>query len=214
MNKVGHGRRLTILALLAVVVQWDVASRAPLVSLDGLRFLRLARWIDARGLTETLERSGQHPLYPMATFGVQKSLALAGGTQGPESWQRSGRLTAAAAVVLLVIPLYGIGLMLFSPAVAFLGTALFVLLPETARLGADALSDSIKYSSELLSYVWRTTDGERLILSNTSLLRNNMTVRRSRICSRHSSSVKCSSSRPFIKEARSFPYRSEIICWI
>ena len=142
MNKAGHGRRLAILALLAVVVQWAVASRAPLVSLDGLRFLRLARWIDARGLAETLERSGQHPLYPMATFGVWKSLAIAGGPQGPESWQRSGRLTAAAAVVLLVIPLYGIGLMLFSPAVVFLGTALFVLLPETARLGADALSDS------------------------------------------------------------------------
>jgi hypothetical protein len=142
MNITGHGFRLALLVLLAALVQWTVALRSPLVSPDGLRFLRLARWIDERGLSETIERTGQHPLFPLATVGAEKCLATVAGRQGSPSWQLAGRLAAGGAMVLMVVPLYGIGLMLFCRTTAFLGTALFVLLPETASLGADVLSDS------------------------------------------------------------------------
>ena len=78
-----------------------------------------------------------HPVYPLAILAVHRLM----GGQSPDDWQRAAQLAAAAAGILLVIPLYLIALELFGSSSAWLACLLIYLVPYSGHVMADALSE-------------------------------------------------------------------------
>jgi 4-amino-4-deoxy-L-arabinose transferase-like glycosyltransferase len=78
-----------------------------------------------------------HPVYPLAIAGVH---ALRGGAE-PEDWQNAGQAASMIAGVLLVVPLYLVGMELFGAGAAWLGVFAFLLAPQTGPILADVLSE-------------------------------------------------------------------------
>jgi len=113
---------------------------------DGLRYIKQAERIQDGAWAEGLIRSVDHPIHPLAIAGVHRVI----GSEGPISWQRSAQLVAIASCVLMVIPLYLLGLELFGPTAAWLGTLLFIANPAIGFVVINVLSES----TFLLFWTW------------------------------------------------------------
>ncbi len=134
---------LTLLALMAMatVVQVVVCRRATVTGVDAVRFVGIAKAIDAEGVLPVIRTEREQPLFPVWLWAVHKTTGgLFGESQS--SWARSTQLAAAIPLILAVIPLYLLILRLVGPAGALAGSFFFCLLPEVSRLGADGIGDS------------------------------------------------------------------------
>ncbi len=136
-----HWRQIGFLLLLAGTMQGWMVARNRVPAQDAAAFIQFARQFEHNSIADTLRRNPQHPLFPLAVWAEHW---LFGGLVGDSStsWLRSAQWMAALAAVLLVVPMYFAGVRLADRFLATGATALFSLLPVTARLGADALSDS------------------------------------------------------------------------
>jgi hypothetical protein len=114
---------------------------------DGLRYIAQAKAIDGGSWSQGLVRSVDHPVYPMAIAVIHR-IMIPG--DDPESWQLAGQTAAAIAGVLLVVPLYLIGIELVGPAAAWIAVFLVFLIPFNGHVLADTLSES----SFLLVWCW------------------------------------------------------------
>lgn len=140
-----HGIRIAALMLLAAALLTTLAFRTDILFADGLRYIAQAqRWSSGHGL-ETL-RAVDHPIYPMAVALAHK---VRGG-EGPVSWQAAGQTASVVAGVLLVAPLYLVGLELFGSTAAWLTVVLFLLTPVAGHMLADVLSEG----TFLLFWLW------------------------------------------------------------
>jgi 4-amino-4-deoxy-L-arabinose transferase-like glycosyltransferase len=113
-----------------------LAARTDVLFADGLRYIAQARHWEMGLWSEGL-KSVDHPVYPLA-------IALAHALHGGETaldWQASAQAASVASGVLLVVPLYLVGLELFGAAVAWLTVVLFYLSPATVHVLADVLSE-------------------------------------------------------------------------
>jgi hypothetical protein len=128
---------LIVLAALAATLLIHLAARTEIVSNDALRYIGQARQIEAGAWRAGLVGSVDHPVYPVA---IAAAHSIIGGTT-PESWQSAAQFASVLAGVLLVVPLYLIGLELFGPAAAMAGTLLVYLTPLNGPVLADALSE-------------------------------------------------------------------------
>jgi len=130
------------LVLLAVVVQVVTVCRATVTGLDAVRFVGSAKMIDQHGLAEALRGQREQPLFPVSVWTVHRALEWAVGDLR-SSWALSAQLAAAVALVLSVIPVYFLAKRLAGATAAAWGSALYCLLPEVSRLGADGISDAL-----------------------------------------------------------------------
>ena len=136
------------LALLAVLFLLAASSRAWLIghtevaARDSVGFIRYALELERYPWKEVLERSLQHPGYPMVLLVVSWPVRYFLGGTNAVSMQLSAQLASAVAGVLLIIPMYYLGRDLFGRRAGFWGTALFQCLPVSARVMSDALSEA------------------------------------------------------------------------
>jgi hypothetical protein len=133
--------RLALLLLLASLIHVWLIARTEVLARDGTGFVRYALQLERRPWREVVSASHQHPLYPLTVLAASLPVRHQWGTT-PETMRLSAQLAAAAAGVLLVIPMYFLGQSLFDRRAAFWAAALFQCLPVTARILADALSDA------------------------------------------------------------------------
>jgi hypothetical protein len=134
-----------LLAVAAVLLGWLIA-RSEIMFADGLRYIGQAQRIDGGALAEGLLKSVDHPAYPLAIVAVHRAL----GGRDPVAWQLAAQVAAAAAGVLLVIPLYLLAWELCGERSAWLGVLLYFASPLTGHVFADTLSES----TFLLFWTW------------------------------------------------------------
>lgn len=141
-----HVTRIALLSALAAGILLAISARTEIVFADGLRYIHQAQRIAAGSWSEGILRSIDHPLYPL-------SIALAHhaiGGSSPESWQSAAQASSVLSGILLVLPLYLIGIEVFGGTAAWLGCMLFFLAPLNSRVLADSLSEGLF----LLFFAW------------------------------------------------------------
>ena len=139
MTLTDHARRVALLMMAATALLVWRASRAEVLSADGLRYTTQAKKIAAGDWYGGLVKSVDHPMYPLQIAGVW---TIIGMPDTPVGWQNAAWTASCIHGVLLVIPLYWIGRNLFGDNAAWLGVAAFYAVPHTSQILADALSES------------------------------------------------------------------------
>ncbi len=135
-----HGVRIGFLMALAALLLGWLAAHTEVLFADGLRYIGQAQQIAQGAWRDGLLGAVDHPVYPAAIAACHEWLGV-GGDNSEESWQLSAQVASVICGVLLVIPLYLLGLELFGPGAAWLGVVLFFLSPLTGHTLADALSE-------------------------------------------------------------------------
>jgi len=127
------------LLLLATAVQWLVVRRAVTTSLDAVRYVRLADEIERHGVIDMVKREGEQPLFPLWIYTVERTISVF----RPIDRAAAAQTASAVVMVLLVIPVYFASRRLVGRIAAAVGTLLMIVIPDVARLGGDATSDSL-----------------------------------------------------------------------
>ena len=140
----------------ACLVQGVLIARATVPALDAVRFIESAQNINRLGLTPAISNGTEQPLFPISTWLVQEGLRITIG-EFRSIWAVAAQLAAAIPLVLAVVPVYLIALRLAGPRAAWAGSLVFCVLPEVARLGADAISDSTHLLFLCLAF-WATVE--------------------------------------------------------
>jgi hypothetical protein len=138
VNRSQHAVRVGLLMggaaiLLVWVVRHSEASFA-----DGLRYIHRAERIQADDFRGGLISGVDHPLHPLGIAVIHK---LLGGTD-PGSWQLAASLVSFISAVLLVVPIYLLGLELFGEQAAWLGCLLVIVNPILGYVVVNVLSES------------------------------------------------------------------------
>ena len=141
MDWKGHIAVVALLCCASGAVQTALVHRATVPGLDAVRFARLAQAIDREGLLPALRVQREQPLFPVCVWAVHGTITRVAG-DFRSAWALSVQWAAATALVLAVVPIYFLSMRLWGAGGAVVGSLLFCVLPEVARLGADGLSDS------------------------------------------------------------------------
>lgn len=163
MSKTQHGARIGLLMVLAAALLGWLSANAEILFADGLRYIAQAKRIEGGAWREALIGSVDHPVYPLAIAACHRGLGVGGWDQGPEAWQSAAQAASVMAGVLLVVPLYLIGLELFGARAAWLGVTLFLLAPLTGHILADVLSEG----TFLLLWAWGLWTALRFLRQGT-----------------------------------------------
>jgi hypothetical protein len=147
--------RLAALALVAVAVHGWLIDHTALTARDSLGFARQALCFDKPGnapphpdgrpqtAIDLIRAAEQPPGYPLAICAADKVVRRVSDRPLPDRALLSAQIANALAAVLLVVPTYLIGRMLFSRNVGFAAALLFQVLPVPARITSDGLSEGV-----------------------------------------------------------------------
>ncbi|HYH68618.1 MAG TPA: glycosyltransferase family 39 protein [Urbifossiella sp.] len=146
--------RLGVLLLVAAAVHLWLVTHTATTARDGIGFARYAINLQSPHQTATghdpartvLQIVGvaQHPpAYPVAIWAVAKVVRRMGELPLPEAYLLAAQIVSAAAGVLLVVPTYLTGRMLFGRSAGFAAALLLQVLPTPARLTSDALTEGM-----------------------------------------------------------------------
>lgn len=137
------GRR-SLFAVVVIAMILHIASIAQTIlpAQDGLKFIRIARRFQVDSWADVVRDSDVHPLYP-ALIAVAEPIVGCFAGHGADSWRIAAQAVAVLASVGLIVPIYGLTRALFDRRIALVAAAFGVLLPRTAELGHDTLSDSL-----------------------------------------------------------------------
>jgi hypothetical protein len=144
-------RLAVLLAAAAAVHLWLVAHTAT-TARDGIGFARYAINLQSphqvatghdpgRDLLRVIKEAQHPPGYPAAVFAAAKFVRRFGDLPHPEAYLLAAQLVSAAAGVLLVVPVYLTGRMLFGRFEGFAAALLISVLPTPARVTSDALTE-------------------------------------------------------------------------
>ena len=120
---------------------------------DGLKFIRIARQFQHDRWPDVVRDTDQYPLYPALIAAVEPLFAHLAGP-GPDTWRIAAQSVAAAASMLLLLPLYSLTRTIFDAHIACIAVAIYALLPVPAEVGHDTLSDSLGLLCVLLCLRW------------------------------------------------------------
>ncbi len=147
--------RLAALVLVAIAVHAWLVSHTAVTARDSLGFARQALCFETPSAApphaggrpkNTIDhiRASEHPPgYPLAIWGVYKALSTVSDAPVADRALLAAQIANALAAVLLVIPTYLIGRMLFSQNVGFAAALLFQVLPVPARITSDGLTEGV-----------------------------------------------------------------------
>jgi hypothetical protein len=146
--------RLALLVLVAAAVHGWLVAHTAVTARDGLGFARYAiclqspfvldpHWDYTRTQYEVVREQQHPPGYPAAVWLAAKVVRAVVDRPHPEAYLLSAQLVSAAAAVLLVVPVYFTGRMLFGRSAGFAAALLISVLPTPARLTSDALTEGL-----------------------------------------------------------------------
>ena len=135
-------RVLLLIGGSALLLGWVIKHSEPVSSI-GIRYIEQAQQIERGGWRDVLYRGIDHPLHPL---GIAAAHSLFDG-KSPGSWQRAALLLSFVSAVLLVVPIYLLGLELFDEGSALLGV---VLVMASAVVGSLV----VNVSSETSFLLW------------------------------------------------------------
>jgi hypothetical protein len=147
--------RLAALALVAVGVHAWLVSHTALTARDSLGFARLALCfenpsaappLDHKRPNYTLDHiraAEQPPGYPLAVWAVDAVHRHVSDRPVSDRALISCQIANALAAVLLVVPAYLLGRMLFGRNTGFAAALLFEVLPVPARITSDGLTEGV-----------------------------------------------------------------------
>jgi hypothetical protein len=146
VSLVQHGVRMALVMVgVAGLAGW-LNYHSEVTFADGLRCLKQAEVIDRGAWTDGMIRSVEHPMHPLAIAAVHRLI----GGDGPVSWQHAAQGASILGVVLLVIPVYLLGLEIYGPATAWLGCLLVIANQVMAHVVTNVLSET----TFLLFWTW------------------------------------------------------------
>jgi hypothetical protein len=146
--------RLAILLIVAAIIHCWLIAHTSIPARDSLGFARLAlnignpnagvepseRELHPRQRIEVIRTAEQPPGYPLAVWAMEKALRST-ALPLPDRGLLATQIANAIAAVLMVVPLYLIGRILFDRDVGFASALLFQVLPVPARVTSDGLSE-------------------------------------------------------------------------
>ncbi|MDY3559897.1 glycosyltransferase family 39 protein [Gemmata sp. JC673] len=147
--------RLAALAAVALAVHVWLMSHTALTARDSLGFARQALCYEtpsavpvapnerAKTAIDLVRESEHPPGYPLVIWGTFKAVSLVSTAPVADRALFSAQLANALAAVLLVVPTYLIGRLLFSRNVGFAAALLFQVLPVPARITSDGLTEGV-----------------------------------------------------------------------
>ena len=146
--------RLAALAVVSVAVHGWVIAHTSVTARDSIGFARYALGIQnpeaagefdpKRTALDVIRGEKQPPGYPMAIrlMGVPVRKVIAPHAALPEQMLLATQLVSGLAALLLTVPMYLTGRMLFGRNVAFGAALLFQVLPVPARITSDGLAEA------------------------------------------------------------------------
>ncbi|MBN9521905.1 glycosyltransferase family 39 protein [bacterium] len=145
--------RLAALAAVAAAVHLWLVGHTATTARDGIGFARYAINLqsphqtavghdETRTIRQIVEEAQHPPAYPAAIWAAGKLVRRFTTLPHPEAYLLAAQLVSAAAAVLLVVPTYLTGRMLFGRSVGFAAALLLQVLPTPARLTSDALTEA------------------------------------------------------------------------
>jgi|SRR5579883_486132 len=147
--------RIAAVALVAIAVHAWLINHTALTARDSLGFARMALCLENPSAAPPNEdgrpknsldhiRSAEHPPgYPLAVWATDVGMRHISSRSAPDRALLSTQIANAIAAVLLVVPTYLIGRMLFSRNVGFAAALLFQVLPVPARVTSDGLTEGV-----------------------------------------------------------------------
>jgi hypothetical protein len=138
VTKSSHACRIGLLMAGAALLLGWVIRHSEATFADGLRYIHRAERIQADEFRGGLISGVDHPLHPLGIAVVHK---LIGGTDGA-SWQLAALLLCFTSGILLVVPVYLLGLELFGERAAWMGCVLVAVNPIVGYVIVNVLSES------------------------------------------------------------------------
>src|SRR5262245_3916238 len=148
--------RIAILLAVGAAVHIWLVAHTSVPARDSLTFARIAVNIsnpsagaepgEPRQRMDVIRESVHPPGYPIAvwvTLKVLRKVKHHGEAETAEDALLATQIANAAGAVLLVVPLYLIGRILFGRNVGFAAALLFQVLPVPARVTSDGLSEGV-----------------------------------------------------------------------
>jgi hypothetical protein len=145
--------RLGVLFAVAVAVHGWLVAHTAVPARDSLAYARIANNLRdpnagaepgrPRSRVDVIRTAEHPPGFPLAVCAVEAVLRRASDLPLPDRMLLATQLANSAAAVLLVVPLYLTGRMLFGRDVGFAAALLFQVLPVPARVTGDGLSEGL-----------------------------------------------------------------------
>lgn len=145
--------RIAAVVLVGIGVHAWLVAHTAVPARDSLGFARYALNLSdphpahdsaaPRQRIDVIRSAEQPPAYPAAIWVTEKVLRAACPLPLPDRALLATQVANAAAAVLLVVPLYLTGRMLFGRNIGFAAALLFQVLPVPARVTSDGLSEGV-----------------------------------------------------------------------
>jgi hypothetical protein len=149
----GWRRDLGLLAgllLVAVALRGWLLCHTEVAARDSIGFIRYAlqfegqaRPPEVKTWADVIRQNHQHPGYPLSILAVSIPVRQVLGETSAAAMQLSAQLASGLAAVLLVIPMFYLGKVLFDRGVGFWAALLFQCLPVSGHILSDGLSEAL-----------------------------------------------------------------------
>src|SRR5947208_1023658 len=141
-----HRRDLALLALLlllTVTLRGWLLFNTEVPARDTIGFIRYALEFQSDPWRRVLRNNHQHPGYPLTILAASLPVCAVYDAPEAEVMSFSAQLASNIAAVLLVIPMFYLGKLLFHRAAGFGAAALFQCLPVSGHILSDGLSEAL-----------------------------------------------------------------------
>lgn len=145
---------LLALAAISIAIHGWLLTHTGLTARDSLGFARYALMLEnpaasvnppdpSLTIVDVIKKAEHPPGYPAAVLGASRLVRMSSGLPLPEAMLLGAQLANALAGVLLVVPTYLLGRMLFGRGVGFAAAMLVQVLPGFAQVTSDGLSEGV-----------------------------------------------------------------------
>jgi len=135
--------RVVLLLLFATAIHGWLLAHSCVAARDSIGYIRYALRLESTSWASALPSMDQHPGYPLAVMVVSWPVRYFGGGVSCDTMVLSAQLASGLAAVLLVVPMFFLGRLLFDARVGFWAALLFQCLPVAAHVLGDALSEAV-----------------------------------------------------------------------
>jgi hypothetical protein len=136
---------LAALLVLAAGLRGWLLFHTEVPARDTIGYIRYALAFESQDWITVLRNNHQHPGYPLSILAVSSPVRILLGESQPqpETMTFCACLASNLAAVLLVIPMYFLGKLIFHRAAGVGAAALFQCLPVSAHILSDGLSEAL-----------------------------------------------------------------------
>jgi Dolichyl-phosphate-mannose-protein mannosyltransferase len=133
---------LLLIVLITAMRIWQVCH-TEVTSRDTLTYIRMAWQLENADWRVVLREASHHPAYPVSVLLASWVVRPLVGNDLVIAMPLGAQLASALASILLVFPMFLLGLELFDRRISFWATLLFQCLPACGRVLGDGLSEGL-----------------------------------------------------------------------